>query len=122
MRQTMFSISLIPEPNESASYQKYGLNPQEFRLKLEPDIQKQLNDFSNLNPDKDVPYHLVSAYFPMVSMWLGPTACGRVLRLRLESDGRFLDATNAAEADRLIGPGKTLGTLVAAFSDQANRS
>lgn len=115
MRLTMFSISLIPEPNESAS-------DQERRLRLEREIQEQWNDFYKSIPDKDVPFHLVSAYFPMVSMWLGPSACGRVLRLRLESDGRFLDATNAAEADRLIGPGKTLGTLVAAFSDQANRS
>jgi hypothetical protein len=79
-------------------------------------MQKQLNDFCRSCPDKDAPFHLVSAYFPMVSMWLG-SACGRVLRVTLESEGKFLDATNAAEADRLIGPGKTLGTLLAAFSD-----
>jgi hypothetical protein len=110
--QTIYSILLIPKPNESAT-------DQELSLRLERGIQEQLNKSI---PDKDVPFHLVSAYLPMVAMWLGPSACGRVLRLRLDSDGRFIDATDAAEADRLIGPGKTLGTLAAAFADQANRS
>jgi hypothetical protein len=104
----MLSISLIPEPNESASDQKR-------RLKLEREIQKQWDEYFKPDTDKDATFDIVSAYFPMVSMWLGSSACGRVLRIRLKSDGRFLDATNAGEAESLIGPGKTLGTLTAAF-------
>jgi hypothetical protein len=107
----MVSILLIPEPNESVS-------GQEFRLRLERETQERWSKFYESVPDKDEPFpNGLSGHFSMVSDWLGRSACGRVLRLRLESDGRFLDATNADEAARLIGAGKTLGTLAAAFSD-----
>ncbi len=109
MRQTMLSISLTREPNEPVS-------GQEFRLRLERETQDRWSKFYESMPDKDEPFpNGLSGHFSMVSNWLGRSACGRVLRLCLESDGRFLEATNAAEADRLIGPGKTLGTLTAAF-------
>ncbi len=107
----MMSILLMKEPIESDS-------GQEFRLKLEGDTQKQWDRFYRSVPDKDAPFPPgLGGHFHMVSMWLGESACGRELRLRLESDGRVLVATNAAEADRLIGAGKTLATLVAAFSE-----
>jgi hypothetical protein len=107
----MLSILLIPEPNESAS-------GQEFRLRLERETQEWWSKFYESVPDKDEPFpNALSGHFSMVSDWLGRSACGRVLRLRLESDGRFLDATNAGAAARLIGTGETLGTLAAAFAD-----
>ena len=107
----MLSILLIPEPNESAS-------GQEFRLKLERETQAWWRKFYESVPDKDEPFpNALSGHFSMVSDWLGRSECGRVVRLRLQSDGRFLDATNADAAARLIGTGKTLGTLAAAFAD-----
>ena len=107
----MLSILLIPEPNESAS-------GQEFRLRLERETQEWWSKFYESVPDKDDPFpNALSGHFSMVSDWLGSSECGRVLRLRLESDGRFLDATNADAAVRLIGTEETLGTLAAAFAD-----
>ena len=105
------SILLIPEPNESASSQA-------FRLRLERETQAWWRKFYESVPDKDEPFpNALSGHLSMVSDWLGRSECGRVLRLRLQSDGRFLDATNVDAAAKLIGPGKTLGTLAAAFAD-----
>jgi hypothetical protein len=107
----MVSFLLFPEPNELDSYQK-------FRLLQERITQEQWDKNDQISPDKDAPFPLgLSACFHSISRWLGSSACGRKLRIRLKSDGRFLEATNDAEADRLIGPGKTLGTLTAAFSN-----
>ncbi len=104
----MLSI-LLTEQNESVTYQ-------EFRLRMMQIAQKQWDGFYASAPDKDATFPLgLSVCFDGVSKWLGKSASGRVLRLRLESDERFLEAKNAAESDALIGPGKTLGTLAAAF-------
>jgi hypothetical protein len=107
---------LLMEPNESAPYQ-------EFRLTMMQATQGQWDGFYKSVPGKDSAFPLgLSVCFGEVSKWLGRSACGRVLRLRLESDGRFRDVTNADEADKLIGPGKTLATLAAAFSESESQS
>jgi hypothetical protein len=107
----MLSILLIPEPNESASCQ-------EFRLRLERETQAWWRKFYESVPDKDETFpNALSGHLSMVSDWLGGSECGRVLRLCLQSDGRFREATNVDAAAKLIGPGKTLGTLAAAFAD-----
>ena len=107
------SIALIDESRDSSQAQE------NYRLRLEHEMQSWLDGFLSQLPDQDVPFPpAISA--SLNAGWFHGVTHGRKACFQLETIGevRQIQAASAEEVHELIGSGKTLETFIKAFSRQ----